>query len=176
MHDWSLKHVSSGALLRDLEAPENADRVLAAVTHKTRDQIKVVVAALAPRPDLEEKVTPMPSASAGQVEPVPGGKSAQVVANMDAPLAPAQVTAGPVPGFEAQNGEQVAIVPVVQTASPSRVTPLAPGRYGVQRVGQRGARGGDLSASPVNSTPPRGRALRIVSIRAPRSRAPLRSR
>jgi 5-methylcytosine-specific restriction endonuclease McrA len=117
--------------------PENAEKVLADVTHKTREQIKVVVAALAPRPDLEERIAPIapPAIALVVTAPatvVPVTQPAKVVANTEAPLAPAQVKAGAGSGTEAQSGSQAATVPVVQATPPSRVTPRAPGRYGVQ--------------------------------------------
>jgi 5-methylcytosine-specific restriction endonuclease McrA len=97
--------------------PENAEQLLASVTHKTKEQIKVVVAALAPRPDLEERVTPIPPAPSEAPEAAPLAQPAQVVANIEAPSALAQMAASA--------GAEV-------PSAPSRVTPLSPERYGVQ--------------------------------------------
>jgi hypothetical protein len=222
MHDWSLKHVSSGALLRDLEAlaaqdfvhlarllahigevharklyrdagqpdmksycmnvlrfsedaagkrihvagaarripalldaisegrlhlsgaceiaahltPENAAQLLTTVTHRTREQIRVVVAALAPRPDLQEKITPIAKAPSAPMAVAQETQSAQVIATIEAPDAPAHLEAGAIPGSEAPGSEtaeplRISAVPSVQP-SPPRVTPRAPGRWGVQ--------------------------------------------
>ena len=111
--------------------PENAAQLLAAVTHKTKEQIKVVIAALAPRADLEEKITQMQSAPAQSVEAPPETRSTQVVVTIDAPLAPAQVGAPGAGESEAPTLSPADPVTVPQPP-PGRVTPLAPERYGIQ--------------------------------------------
>ena len=111
--------------------PENVDGLIAEVTHKTKEQIRVVVAALAPKPDLEEKITPMQDTPPASVEPPPATRSAQVVANIEAPSAPAQMEDSPV--VEGQSsGDTPLAAHAPQPPTPARITPLAPERYGVQ--------------------------------------------
>lgn len=63
--------------------PENAEELLAAVTHKTREEILKILAARAPRADLPERITPF--------QPTSAAAPAQVIANIEAPHAPGQV-------------------------------------------------------------------------------------
>jgi 5-methylcytosine-specific restriction endonuclease McrA len=111
---------------------ENAEQVLAAVTHKTREQIKVVVAALAPKPDLPEQVTPIPKSAREDSDVAPLTQSAQVVANIEAPSALAQMGGLPAGEGLCVSGATAVAEPSVQPSPPGRVTPLAPERYGVQ--------------------------------------------
>jgi hypothetical protein len=112
----------------------NAADVLATVAHKTREQIKVVVAALAPRSDLPEAIAPIQLASCAPSSLAPVTQQAQVVANIEALSALAQMEA--TPGAAAKPVEAAATLsPAPATAlvePPARVTPRAPGRWGVQ--------------------------------------------
>jgi 5-methylcytosine-specific restriction endonuclease McrA len=112
-------HLSGACEIAAHLTPENASELLAAVIHKTREQIRVVVAALAPRPDLEERVTLLSAApaAAAPVDVAPVTQSAQVVANTESQSALAQISDAP---------------PTPEVVPPVRVTPLAPDRYGVQ--------------------------------------------
>ena len=53
-------HLSGACEIAAHLTEENAGQLLATVTHKTREQIRVVVASLAPRPDLPERIAPIP--------------------------------------------------------------------------------------------------------------------
>jgi 5-methylcytosine-specific restriction endonuclease McrA len=118
-------HLSGACEIAAHLTPENAAELLAAVTHKTREQIRVVVAALAPRPDLEERVTLLSAApaAAAPVDVAPVTQSAQVVANAESQSALAQIS-GPTPA--------PIIAPGSASQPPVRVTPRAPDRYGVR--------------------------------------------
>ncbi len=112
--------------------PENAERLLAQITHKTKEQIQVVIAALKPKPDLAEKVTSI-AATPSDVAPVT--QSAQVVANVEAPSALAQMEVAEDPSVTP------GIAPAVAPPAPrARVIPLAPERYGIQFTGDQETR------------------------------------
>jgi hypothetical protein len=125
-------HLTGACEIAPHLTPENADRLLAAVTHKTKEQIRVVVAAIAPRPDLEERITPIRSTPAAAARATSTTESAQVVATIDAPLAPAQVEVHTADLMLASSQASSAAAPVPQPTPPGRVMPLAPERYGAQ--------------------------------------------
>jgi hypothetical protein len=124
-------HLTGACLIAAHLTPENADDLLARVTHKTKEQIQVVVARLAPRADLPERIAPITEPSGAPVAVAPMTQLAQVVANIDALSALAQMEAVAPESPQAPCVTE-AMANVAQPARPARVTPLAPERYGVQ--------------------------------------------
>src|SRR5262245_4973333 len=104
-------------------ATATVDELLAAATHRTKVQIELLVAGRFPKPDVKAEVRAIPPAPVHTQaliteSTVECAEQAQLVANKESELAPAQVG-----------------VPVVQVPRPAdyaRVAPLSPRRYGVQ--------------------------------------------
>ena len=76
-------HLSGACTIAPHLTPANAEELLAAVTHQTREQIQKLIAARAPRADLLERITPF--------QPTRAAAAAQVVANIEAQHAPGHV-------------------------------------------------------------------------------------
>ncbi len=107
---------------------ENAEPLLLAVTHKTKEQIQVAIAELTPKADLPERVSLITPTENKSIAVAPETQSAQVVANTEPPSALAQME---VAAIDSQS--KFTLAPAVAPQPPhARVTPLAPERYGVQ--------------------------------------------
>jgi len=117
-------HLSGVVTLAPYLTSGNVDELLADATHKTRAEIEQLIAHRFPRPDLPERLQAIPSPSpslamapAHMVQLSPGKVDA------DTPL-----TGQPAPG----PGHQLSPGNVQAPAPPSKVTPLAPERFGLQ--------------------------------------------
>jgi 5-methylcytosine-specific restriction endonuclease McrA len=122
-------HLSAVCLLAPHLTPENAEKLLADATHKTKAQIERLLAERFPKPDVPARIEALlPVASA--VSPAPG--QVQGTAKLDiAELAPAPVeTSAVAPGPAA--GNQPAPGQVDPPALRPKLTPLAPQRFAVQ--------------------------------------------
>jgi 5-methylcytosine-specific restriction endonuclease McrA len=111
-------HLSGVVVLNKHVTESNADELLEAATHKTRDEIEALIAARFPRPDVPTRVRALPA-------PTPAENAAPALA-----LSPGTVDAMPV------TSAAVLPPPIASAAhvavSPPRVTPLAPQRFALQ--------------------------------------------
>jgi 5-methylcytosine-specific restriction endonuclease McrA len=134
-------HLTAVLLLAPFLSRENVDELLMAATHRTRGEIEHLLAQRFPRPDLPTRVqvigTPRVTAPL-TAEPAAAPVSGLALAPVEVPapeLAPAPV-GGPVTGLAPEPvrapASQLAPAPVGTPAPHSRVTPLAPERYGLQ--------------------------------------------
>lgn len=122
-------HLTGACILAAHLTAENAGELLAAATHKTKEEIQKLIANRAPRADLAERITPLvPAPDSSRLVP----SSTQLVANTEAPHAPAHVGTREVTPVDALTEPPASPVPAAPAALPARITPLAPERYGLQ--------------------------------------------
>ena len=108
-------HLTAVVFLAPHLAPDNADGLLAAASHKSKAQIELLLAERFPRPDLPALVAPLAPAPANfRLVPEPVNFS---------PAKHAAPESGVVP---------VSPAPPTVPAPPARVAPLAPERYAIQ--------------------------------------------
>jgi len=116
-------HLSAVCLLAPHLTEETSQELLAAVTHRSKAQIELLLAERFPRPDVPPRVQALPSAppsAPAELAPAQDGAMDQPLVE----LAPGQVQAPNVP---------------VRTEGRGRVKPLAPQRFAVQFTMGRGA-------------------------------------
>jgi len=112
-------HLSGVVLLSKHLKPGNAHELLGAAVHKSRAQMEKLLAERFPQPDVPSRIvplsTPVQTEQIHSMAPVPG--------RVEAMLQPGSVPSSP---------------PHSEIAPPSKVTPLAPERFGFQTsIGQR---------------------------------------
>jgi hypothetical protein len=121
-------HLAGVVLLAPHVTDENIDSLLASATHRSKAEIEMLVALIAPRPDVPTKITPVRTAPvAAQVAaPVP------VLAPDAAPVSTTAVA--PAPVAESSSLPQLAPGPVAprKADQPARVEALAPERFKLQ--------------------------------------------
>ena len=124
-------HMRAVMMLAPHLTPGNADELVAAASHKTRFEIRVLLAERFPQPDRPERlqpIAPFPAPSPGAPQPVPGmsGVSAPErirVTNAEQPVFAPIETNVPDPPRQTASARVESPVPA------QRVTPLAPQRY-----------------------------------------------
>ena len=120
-------------LLKPHLTPENSDELLAAAAHKTRTQIETLLAERYPRPDLPTLIQPVGSCAgsgaAQTLEGVASGTSA-------APEPTDQLALERVSPIDTRKGPEPMVPLAPAPASPvvarPKLTPLSPGRVGIQ--------------------------------------------
>ena len=133
-------HLTGLLMLARHLRPGNLDELLAAATRKTADEIALLIAERFPRPDLPERLEEIPPPAVATIAAHPAARFASLpqeqysarntgvlFLNATASVEPAPAApAAPVPTHEysARN--------TVPSALPSRITPLAPGRFSFQ--------------------------------------------
>ena len=110
----------------------NADDLVAAATHKTREEIELLLARRFPRPDLAERLqairsplAPIPVAA----QPAPAG---QLTPEQVAAIIPDQSLHGDVDAFPPEPARQLTPEQAAAPTPRPRMTPLAPERFGLQ--------------------------------------------
>ncbi len=140
-------HLSAVVALAPHLAPENAEELLAAATHKTLAEIELLLAQRFPQPDVPALVQAIAAPAAGdepamrpveapalQLAPGPVEASApgQAAACGEGQLAPGPVEV-PAPGQAAACGVgQLAPGPVAAPVARPKLAPLSPGRFALQ--------------------------------------------
>ena len=120
-------------LLKPHLTTENSEELLAAAAHKTRTQLEKLLAERYPRPDLPTLIQPVGSCAERGV-----AQTQQVVASgpSDTPELTNQLALARVSPINTQTSPQSMVPPAPTPASPAmsrpRITPLSPGRVGIQ--------------------------------------------
>ena len=110
-------NLTSVLLLAPHLAPDTAEELLAAAGHKTKEEIRLLLAARFPRPDMPTAVQDGPTAPAQE------GLAVLPVGDPTSQLALERVGSAVQPN---------ALISMEPTAAHGRPTPLSPGRFGVQ--------------------------------------------
>ncbi len=114
-------HLTAVVLLAPLLTPANVHELIEAATHRRKSEVELLVASLAPRPDVAESVRELKAPVAQLVpEPVVPSNLAEPVKPM-VPV-PAAVAATPAQSAPAQ-------VVCVQPTAPPKLAPIAPKRF-----------------------------------------------
>jgi hypothetical protein len=141
-------HLSAIARLAPHMRDDNVDTLLARAAHRSKREIELLVAELAPRPDVPSRIRRLPTSSAAPAtvdaaQLVPGGVSRRVVTNRASPAGdrstPIATPAAPV---DASSEAPTAVTVISSSEAPTAVinmppapavlAPLAPSRYKVQ--------------------------------------------
>ncbi len=131
-------HLSGAILLVPHLAPGNVDELLAESTHRTKREIKLVLARRFPEPDVATVIEPVATRGAGTA-PIasPGSAAAEAGVAAGASAGAASVPSAPAPG-RLDPDPVAASLPQPQLVSPElvpqypRVEPLSPSRYALQ--------------------------------------------
>jgi len=111
----------------------NADELVAAASHKTRFEIQQLLAERFPRPDLPERLQPIPpppAPVANATQPAPGSEDVSAPERIRVTIAEQPVQASIVTPDPEPPREQIPAR--LETVPAQRVTPLAPERFGLQ--------------------------------------------
>jgi hypothetical protein len=115
------------ALLKARLTDANREALLAAVSGKTVEQARVVLAAWFPQPDVLPLIRKLPAGAAPLADAARAAEPART-----APLAPAAL-ASPTPAPQPQTAAPVPVpAPARRSCRPRSIEPLSPGRYKVQ--------------------------------------------
>jgi hypothetical protein len=130
-------HLSGIGKLAPHMTAENRDAVLARATHRTKEQIKVLVAELAPRPDVASSIRKLPERSSGPSDAssndgMTTGRAAADGLTFHEPLASSTGPWMSAPSDARELGLDRVEAPSVATAPRAIVEPLSPGRFRVQ--------------------------------------------
>jgi hypothetical protein len=128
-------NLSGAAMLAPRLTTGNADELIAAATHKTRDEIELLLAHRFPKPNVESRVRPLPvrQSSVAATEHAPGHVP-------DLELSAESQTGAPMNSHEPAPGQVEMTSPPVTTGAVAsdrrerrgRITPLGPKRFAFQ--------------------------------------------
>ncbi len=114
-------HLTAVVLLAPLLTAANVQELIEAAAHSTKSEVELLVASLAPRPDVTERVHELRAPVAQLVpEPVVPSNLAEPARSM----VPVPVAAAPMPAQSAP-----ARVVCVQPTAPAKLAPIAPSRF-----------------------------------------------
>jgi hypothetical protein len=131
-------HLSAIARLAPHLRDDNAESLLARSAHRSKREIEMLVAELAPRPDVPSRMRLLPAppaarATVGAGQPRPDGVSCREVADGATPVVDRTVPiAMPAAPIMASSGAPMAVTDTPPPAAAAVVAPLAPCRYKVQ--------------------------------------------
>jgi hypothetical protein len=125
-------HMSAIAMLGPHLRAETAEAVLTRAIHRSRREIELLIAELAPRPDVPSRMRrlpadPPPRPTVGAAAPVPDGARNREVADPAAQPALTAAAAAPSAPLAPESENR----PIPPTRSTAVMTPLSSSRYGV---------------------------------------------
>ena len=132
-------HLTGLVMLAKHLRPGNLDELLAAATRKTADEIALLIAERFPRPDLPERLEPISPAPMAAVDAPPTASFTPPAAQYSARNTDVLFLNTP-PSPNSASATPPASVPIHEYSArnthfsvpPSRIIPLAPGRFGFQ--------------------------------------------
>jgi 5-methylcytosine-specific restriction endonuclease McrA len=114
-------HLTAIVLLAPLMTPSNVNELIEAATHRKKSDVELLVASLAPRPDVPESVREL-KAPIAQLVPEP-----VVPTNVTEPLKPMVPVIAALAATPAQSA--AVQVPFLQPAAHPKLAPIAPSRF-----------------------------------------------
>jgi hypothetical protein len=129
-------HLSAIAKLAPHLHADNVDELLARAVHRSKRDIEMLVATLAPRPDVPSLMRRLPTPTAGptvgSAELGPGGVGIREVAEQSAPIDTGILASASSASASPESGAAPAVAPIATARATAVMQPLAPSRYKVQ--------------------------------------------